>query len=257
MKKSFVFTVDDNIRFLKELTDGAYSSIFEHPYMAVYKRLHEKFGLKVQLNLFYSTTGFTLSQMTDAYLAEWKENSDWLKLSFHSKLENYRPYESSPYSEVFDDCSRVHQEILRFAGKAALAKTTTLHYCRATNDGLSAMRDNGVAGLLGLFGTPDEPKTSYGIDVEYAEKIRSGETVFKNRLYFSGIDIVLNQFDTEEILKMLDSIKTRISVKIMIHEQYFYPDYPKYQNDFEEKLSKVFSHLTKDGRESIFFQELI
>ena len=27
--------------------------MFDHPYLAMYRRLHEKFGLKVQLNLFY------------------------------------------------------------------------------------------------------------------------------------------------------------------------------------------------------------
>ncbi len=45
----FCFTVDDNIRFLKELTRNRYNSIFDHPYLAMYKRLHEEFGLKIQL----------------------------------------------------------------------------------------------------------------------------------------------------------------------------------------------------------------
>ena len=50
MKKTFCFTVDDNIRFLKEIAEKNYKSIFEHPYLAMYKRLHEDFDLKVQLN---------------------------------------------------------------------------------------------------------------------------------------------------------------------------------------------------------------
>ena len=53
--KTFCFTVDDN--FLKELTEGNYNSIFDHPYLALYRRLHERYGLKVQLNLFYRTEG--------------------------------------------------------------------------------------------------------------------------------------------------------------------------------------------------------
>ena len=85
--KTFCFTVDDNIRFLKEITENAYSSIFEHPYLAMYKRLHEEFDLKVQLNLFYRTEDFDLSKMSSAYYSEWEENADWLKLSFHSDFE--------------------------------------------------------------------------------------------------------------------------------------------------------------------------
>ena len=49
--KPFSFTVDDNIRFLKELTQQRPADMFEHPYLAMYRRLHEQFGLKVQLNL--------------------------------------------------------------------------------------------------------------------------------------------------------------------------------------------------------------
>ena len=48
--KTFCFTVDDNIRCLREINEKNYDSIFDHPYLAVYKRLHERFGLKVQLN---------------------------------------------------------------------------------------------------------------------------------------------------------------------------------------------------------------
>ena len=76
--KSFCFTVDDNIRFLKELSSGSEQSLFAHPYPALYKRLHERYGLKVQLNLFYEMPGFDLSRMTDRFRKEWEENADWL-----------------------------------------------------------------------------------------------------------------------------------------------------------------------------------
>ena len=49
--KKFCFTVDDNVRVFKELNEGAYASVFEHPYLAMYKRLHDEFDLKIQLNL--------------------------------------------------------------------------------------------------------------------------------------------------------------------------------------------------------------
>ena len=132
--KNFIFTVDDNIRFLKEICERGYASIFEHPYLAMYKRFHEKFGLRVQLNLFFECEGFCLRDMTEKYKNEWEIFSDWLKLSFNSSLENVKPYENSGYREVFDYCSRVNMEILRFAGENSLAKTTTVHYCALTDE---------------------------------------------------------------------------------------------------------------------------
>lgn len=249
--------MDDNIRFLKEITEKRYRSMFEHPYLVMLRRLHREFGLKVQLNLFYRMDGFDLSQMTDAYSDEWKENADWLKLSFHSELENHRPYENSGYDEVFKDCKRVNNEILRFAYAENLAKTTTVHYCRTTAEGLEALSDNRVIGLLGLFGNENEPRTSYSLSEADASLIRDGEIVCRNKISFASIDIVLNQFSADKILEQLACMKDRNCIRVMIHEQYFYEDYRRYQPDFEEKLRRTFSYLCANGYESCFFENII
>ncbi|MBQ8431365.1 MAG: hypothetical protein IJX28_00625 [Clostridia bacterium] len=253
--KSFCFTVDDNIRCFKELTHGTYGSIFEHPYFNMYKRLHQKYGVKVQLNLFYEVEGFDLSHMTDRYKDEWQDNSDWLKLSFHARIENVKPYEHAGYDEVSGDCQNVHREIVRFASPLALGRTTTLHYCLATHQGLGALKDNGVEGLLGLYGTEDSPRASYQNTAQECGLIRRGEIVSQNGVSYAGIDIILNLHATEEILSRLNELKSRDFIKVMIHEQYFYPDYPRYQPNFEKKLSATFDFLTQNGFMSTFFEE--
>lgn len=255
--KSFCFTVDDNIRFLKEITERSYGSIFEHPYLSMYKRLHEAFDLKIQLNLFYRLGEFNLSQMSDRYCEEWKENSDWLKLSFHSELENVKPYQSSAYGEVYGDCRKTNDEIKRFASPAALADTTTIHYCSLTEEGLRAMEDNRVLGLLGLFGTEEAPRTSYEIDEERAKRIREGEIEKNGNISFASIDIILNLFSIDEILERLARLRQRRCIRVMIHEQYYYSDYKAYQPDFEEKLKATFSYLRQNGYQSAFFESLI
>ena len=255
--KNFCFTVDDNIRFLKEITENRYPSIFDHPYLATYKCLHKEFDLKVQLNLFYRMEDFDLSQMTDAYYNEWKDNADWLRLSFHSELENVNPYETSGYDEVYRDCQRVNEEIKRFASPAALAKTTTIHYCLLTEDGIKAMEDNRVFGLLGLFGENETPRTSYGIEESNAEKIRGGEILKIGKISFASIDIVLNCFSIDKILERLYKMNQRSDIRVMIHEQYFYSDYIRYQPDFKEKLRSTFAYLCEHGYQSRFYEELI
>ena len=249
--------MDDNIRFLKEITENRYRSIFDHPYLAMYRRLHKEFELKVQLNLFYCMENFDLSQMSDAYCEEWKENSDWLKLSFHSNIENARPYESAGYAEVYEDCNRVNEQIKRFASSKALANTTTIHYCLLTESGLKAMNDNGVIGLLGLFGTNEKPRTSYDIAKGDAERIRAGEILKIDKISFASIDVILNNFGTEKIIEQLASMSNRDCIRVMIHEQYFYEDYCRYQPDFEKKLQSTFSFLCSNGYQSRFYENLI
>ncbi len=253
--KSFCFTVDDNIRFLKELCQRNCQSLFDHPYLNMYRRLHDAFGLKVQLNLFYEGGGFDLSQMTDKYKGEWEENAHWLKLSFHSKIENVRPYQASPYEEVYGDCHAVQEEILRFAGPATLGKTTTIHYCLTTAEGLQALKDNGVRGLLGLYGTDAEPRQSYQNTPEEGAALRRGETLLSNGVIYGGIDVILNNFPMDNMLYRLRGRLGREFIKVMIHEQFFYEDFYRYQSDFEEKLTATFTCLAENGYESIFFEE--
>lgn len=255
--KSYIFTVDDNIRFLAECARGEYPSIFSHPYMQMYKRLHERYGVKVQLNLFYECEGFDLSYMPESFKAELLEASDWLKMSFHSKLENVKPYEQSDYSEVYGDTARVHSEIKRFAGEPSLAKTTTVHYCRTTEEGRRALYDLGVRGLLGLFGTEENPRSSYSLPEALAERARRGEIIKCDGTKYASIDLILNALDIEKIPTALESLKARECVRIMIHEQYFYPDYPRYQPNFEEKLELAFGLLSEWGYTSVLFEEVI
>ena len=254
--RAFCFTVDDNIRFFKELSQGDGHSLFSHPYLAMYRRLHERFDLRVQLNLFYEMPGFNLSGMTERFKDEWAANADWLKLSFHSRLENVNPYLNAGYWEVYEDCAAVHREILRFAGEKSLAKTTTIHYCQTTLQGLCALRDLGVKGLLGLFGSQERPSSSYSLLPEDCACLRRGEKVQREGMDFYSIDAVMNGYGREALLRRMGELLDRERLCVMIHEQYFYPDYPAYQPDFEQKITRVFELLRENGFESRFVEEI-
>lgn len=93
--KSFCFTVDDNIRFFKELMESGCKSLFDHPYLAMYRRLHQRFDLKVQLNLFYRWEDFDLTAMTDAYQPDFEE-----KLAAVFSYLTQRGYESAFFQEL-------------------------------------------------------------------------------------------------------------------------------------------------------------
>ncbi|MBR2988273.1 MAG: hypothetical protein IKC64_00960 [Clostridia bacterium] len=253
----YCFTVDDNIIFLKDLTRKNYDSVFNHPYLSVYKRLHEKYGLKIQLNLFFRDGEFDLTEMSEKYKDEWESCADWLKFSFHSNYENVKPYENSPYEEVYADIKKVNDEILRFAGEKSLAKTTTIHYCLTTRDGVKAIKDNAVVGLLGLFGTSESPKSSYSLVESVASKIRNGEIVCIDGMSFGAIDLIVNAYSQTDGLNIIKEKLGKNPLKVMIHEQYFYPTYFAYQPDFEEKLDQIFSILAKNGYESKFFEDFL
>ena len=92
-KKYFFSFIDDAIWIFRDLTRQRPASLFDHPFFAIVKHAHERWGLKTQIYLIYRTDyyygmdEFDLSQVTEAYKPEFEAASSWLKLGFHSYQE--------------------------------------------------------------------------------------------------------------------------------------------------------------------------
>ena len=212
----YALSVDDNIWWLAELTRDRPASLFDHPYLAVYKEAHERFGAKVRLNLFYQVEGqavekygpFNLSMMTDQYKEEFRANADWLHLAFHSLQEEPgKPYLNSSYEEVFEDCRKVHSEIIRFAGEECLEHATTIHFGECSEAGIRALQENGIRALMGYIALNKDgkPYVSYNL---------SPEKVLETQRYgfwrdpgsgmiYGKIDVVMNMYSPERIAEIL------------------------------------------------------
>ena len=269
--KAFSFTVDDSILFLKDLKNGDYKSVLEHPLLSFMHTLHEKCGLKVQFNLFFregdfvesdnfseqDEKSFTLADMTDKFKSEWETLSDWIKFSFHSDRNNVNPYCDGKYTEIFNDCKRVQNEIIRFASEKSLAKTTTIHYVRCYDNSLTALKDNGVKGLLCVTGNKICPRISYGLPLSKIQELNDGKIIEDNGLIFSSIDAILNELNDDEINYQLNSVKANDFMKIMNHEMHFYPYDKNYQWNFCNKLESAVDFLVKNNFESVFFEDVI
>lgn len=247
------FSVDDNIWFLQDLSNNDYDSIFDNSYLKLYKRLHDTYDAKFQLNIYFETDGFDLTLMTDRYKDEWIRNSDWLRLSFHAKADRPDcPYMNASYDEAYNDCKKVHDEIIRFAGKETLDLYTTIHYCQASPDAIRGFRDAGLKGLVGLF----EPgRSCYGLAFDsFNEPYKYDE---KSNLYYFANDMIINLFPIKEIVPRLEKVKEKKFVEVMIHEQYFYNHFFMYQPDFKEKVEAAVKYLTDSNRKSVFLDDIL
>ncbi len=150
LKKTFFF-IDDVIWVFRDLTRQRPASLFDNPFMKCLKDAHDRYGMKVQLHVFYRTDffygddEFTLADMTDAYKAEWKAASDWLKLGFHAKQEfpDY-PYINASYEDAKNGLDAVKREIIRFAGPDSFAASATLHWGAMSKEGCIALREGGI-----------------------------------------------------------------------------------------------------------------
>lgn len=133
-KKSFKrcnFYIDDHIFFLTDLAKERPRRAFDHFYLAGLKKIHDSLGLKVTLNCFYRNDhhAFTMDKVPDIWKQEFIDNSDWLKLSFHSYSEfPDRPYLESNAEEFGRDYDLIKNEIFRFAGEETFIPPVVIHW---------------------------------------------------------------------------------------------------------------------------------
>jgi hypothetical protein len=259
-------SIDDNIWFLKDINAnaGKYKSIFENPYLGMLKQVHDAFGTKIHLNLFYQTDGFNLSQMTDKYKREWKDNAVWLRLSFHA-LQEFpdRPYLTAGYDQVKHDCILVTDQIRRFAGEELMGPVTTLHWGAANADGCRALRDQGYHALAGYFNAEGPDTVSYYLNDEQRLHINNRFLWKDNKeeLILSRMALVINTVKLGEIVPYLDSLRSSGHkppyADLMIHEQYFYPSYSNYQPDFRDKVMTAVKWAADNGYKPAFLSECV
>ena len=259
-------SLDDNIWFLKDINAnaGKYKSIFENPYLGMLKQVHDNFDTKIHLNLFYQTDGFNLSQMTDRYKSEWKDNAGWLRLSFHA-LQEFpdRPYLTAGYDQVKHDCILVKDQIRRFAGEELMGPVTTLHWGAANAEGCRALKDQGYHALAGYFNAEGPDTVSYYLDDEKRLHVNNRFIWKDNReeMILSRMALVINTVKLEEIVPYLESLRSSGHrppyVDLMIHEQYFYPSYFNYQPDFRDKVISAVKWAADKGYKPAFLSECV
>lgn len=261
---------DDNILFLQDITKNkdVYKSIFENPYLAMYKKAHDLYGAKVHLNLFYEFPGdhknflrddredFNLSMMTDKFKDEFRANSDWLKLAFHSLKEHPgKPYQHSTAEQITEDCIKVCREIIRFAGPECINDTTTIHFGETNLECARALRALGFKSLTGYFEhtVKGEPLVAYYAPDDLIDHV--GERDFwydtDEDILFGRIDLVLNLKSYDWVMDQMQQIVEHPHrsgfVSIMIHEQYFHKDYCIHLPDFEKRVLDACKFLSDRG----------
>ena len=274
-KNSFLrygFEIDDNIYFLRDIAHKNYKSLFDNFYLKGLKDLNKKYGTKTVLNLFYSDgleytdeKEFLLSLFPDKYKNEWKDNSDWLRLTFHgySNLPD-RPYQNASPGKVIADLDKVSEQIYRFAGEEAFIPPSIVHWGMTPITAFKPLAERGVKVLRGYFQTDSNTgkrDVNYNIDEIRSEYLSRNYALkdFDSGIIFERIDMVLNNTPIDQIIPKLEAIASNTNPKeiidLMTHEQYFWPFYQSYIPDHFERLDRAFSWVTEHGYKPIFYHE--
>ena len=257
---TYRFTVDDCIRTFENLHRNRerYHSIFDDPYLAVFREAHMRYGSHTHMNVFYETCDgcFNLSMMTDQYREEFSENAGWLTFSFHSHGEfPDRPYENTDAETLLRDESLVYRELVRIAGDAVRRDTTTIHWGSANLEGVRSLRKLGYQILNGYFVFCQHPElngsyslgekvVSYYLSQQQVENLehRCAWVDMQEDMAFLRLHLVLNAADLTadrvdaELDRIAEDSAASAMIQMVIHEQYFYSDYVAFEPDYAERI---------------------
>ena len=271
-ERTYRFTVDDCIRCFQDIHEhrDRYRSIFANPFLALFKRARDEYGSMVHINTFFESVNgtFNLSMMTDRFRDEFAANASWLSITFHARGEfPDAPYGRADYQTVYGDCALATREIERFAGRAVLRDTTTLHWGAANAQGVRALRDFGFRALCGYlcFDGAGVPLVSYHLDGGTVARATTREGCYDAGadMLFPKLDLVLNAPDlpAERVAPFLDALSARphegAFIQMVIHEQYFYPDYHHYKPDYADRVLAMARWMKEHGYRCASLSDLI
>ncbi len=262
--KRYRFSVDDNVLFLRDLAQDPPESLFDHWYLAFWREMHERFGAKIHINIYYQCPGFILPEVHDMWRDEWAANADWLHLSFHALQDQpAHIYRNAPGRRLARDWEMVMDEIERFATRAVTGDTTTVHWAETTREGVAALHDRGIRKLIALpaFTTEGEVRTSYHLDCPQVQHLteRDAWRDPDTGMIFVSCDEVVNSYSLEDVPRILDqqerSPHTCELIELLIHEQYFREELRIHQPEIRDKVVAALEWVTERDYEPCFWCE--
>ena len=258
------FSIDDNSFFLRDIAQKQYGSLFDCFYLKALKDLHQRYGTRFSLNIYYTTgDGFDLTQFPTRYKGEWKDNADWLKLAFHAYANDPdRPYQDAAPEKLIGDLDLVAEQIVRFAGKSTYAPPTVIHWAMVDPASLKPLYRRGVRALSGYFRpSQDGWDINYRLDAERSEYLWSHDALmdFDSGIAFSRIDIVCDTVPVDQtvptLAKAAEDPNRKEIMDLFTHEQYFWPFYKRHLPDQVTRVETAIRWVTEQGYAPVFFHE--
>ena len=267
------FFIDDNICFFRDLTrhQNDYQSIYENPYLGFFKSMHDQYGTLVHMHIYYETCAespdwgndcytdnFNLSMMPVKYKPEFEDAAEWLRFSFHARADKPDlPHRFASYADTLRDLDLVNNEILRFAGEKIMSPATVPHWNEMSVEAARAFRTRGIRIMPGV--THSERYVDRGIKDHVA--VRDFWYDRDEDIISAKSEICLNRTPTDQIETVLDqqhSIPgTSAFLYMMIHEQYFYPDYCNYLPDFRLRVEKGIRWAHEHGYKPRWMEDIV
>ena len=269
--KRYNFFFDDCSFFLRWIALNQPASLFDEMFLGRLKSIHEKYGSRFMLNLFFHDDhhDFSISDFPADYKGEFQANRDWLRLSFHARSEfPDRPYQNASGATLAADFDEIYREVCRFAGPECFIPPMVFHWAMTNPENFRVLQERGTrclaGGFIGCLTALDEKHVTEVTDIGYhyeqdvARYVRAAHLMY-DRKY----DLVLlnnlcccNFDDIPTLRRRFAAIEPdRDTLSLMTHEQYSYPEYFNHIPDHLDRVEEACRLATEAGFAPVWFPE--
>ncbi len=263
--KRYRFSIDDNSFWCRDLLKNKPKYINDNYYLAILKKLHDEFGVKFTLNLFYETPekDFNLSMMSPQWKEQLQENAEWMRLTWHAYSEfPDRPYQYTTAEKFEHDYELIHGEVVRFAGEACWIPPSIVHWCEFPPALFPLLYKKGARTISGYFVKGGERYViSYEMDEERCAYLENHDALmdFASGICLSRTDLIFNNTPVEQVIPKLapyiDDPDNGEYIDLLTHEQYFWPFYFNFVPDHYERIATGLRFLNEHGYKPIWQHE--
>lgn len=185
--KTVHLSFDDCYVCLKEQSSNSkkYNSVFEQPFFADLKDMHESTGAKFTLYIYEEVNDFDITQLPDKVCRELNDNSDWLKIGYHAKNPTITKDSIAIYQVFTESYSKVDSVLTAKSLRDGKSSTIRLHFFFATQEETEYLRKHGIKTLL----SADDERISYSLSEIENNTLMRQEELVKNGMSYVSTDL--------------------------------------------------------------------
>ena len=205
---------DDVQTCFSNLTSKGYDSMYDEPFFAWLKSLHDNYGAKISLYVYNNSLG----SVPDTYKEEFFEAKDWLKIGLHASNGSSN-YGSSTYEQGKSAWNSFVDNVIRITGSyLSVDRMPRLHTFAGSKEALKGMRDANY-GALGFLSADDDRK-SYYFDDEQTTYMYSNDHFTD---HVNGLTFVTTDLRTDWFMSSFSTQNTyRAPIKDNVYDELVY-----------------------------------
>ncbi len=182
---------DDVEKCFTNLKNNSYDSLYDEPFFAWLKSLHDTYGAKFSLYAYNNA----LTSVPNTYADEFLSAKDWLKIGLHADSSSSN-FASSTYEQGKTAWNTFVNNVVRITGSyLSVDRMPRLHTFAGSEEALKGMRDASY-GAIGFL-SADDARNSYYFDQDTTDYLYYNDhiTDHENGLLFVATDLRADWFE--------------------------------------------------------------